>query len=89
MRGRGNVCREEIFDESLPKDVGWVADNAEDRELEHGVEVERKRRLSDADQQAGPQRSMQVYAHAILICRKSLSEDVRRYAEDRALQRLR
>jgi len=70
VRGRGNVRREEIFEKSLPKNVGWVADNAEDGKLEDRIKVERER-------------------CAILICRKSLSEDVGRYAEKRALQRLR
>jgi hypothetical protein len=58
VRGRGNVRREEIFEKSLPKDVGWVADNAEDSKLEDRTKVERIGRLSDAGQQAGPQKSM-------------------------------
>jgi hypothetical protein len=45
VRGRGNVCREKIFEKPLPEDIGWIADNAKDSELEDGVEVERKRRL--------------------------------------------
>jgi hypothetical protein len=58
VRGRGNVRREEIFEKSLPKDVGWVADNAEDSKLEDRTKVERIGRLSDAGQQAGPHKSM-------------------------------
>jgi hypothetical protein len=42
----------------LPKNVGWVADNAEDGKLEDRIKVERERRLTDAGQQAGPQKSM-------------------------------
>ena len=58
MRGRGNVRREEIFEKSLPKNVGWVADNAEDGKLEDRIKVESERCLADAGQQAGPQKSM-------------------------------
>lgn len=42
----------------MPKNVGWVADNAEDGKLEDRIKVERERCLADAGQQAGPQKSM-------------------------------
>lgn len=45
VRGRGDVGGEKVFEESLPEDVRWVADDAEYGKLEDLVDVQRERRL--------------------------------------------
>lgn len=39
---RGDICREEVLEEALPEDIRWVANDAENGELEDLVDVERK-----------------------------------------------
>lgn len=42
MRGRRDICREEVFEKTLPEDVWRVADNAEYCEFKDLVDIERE-----------------------------------------------
>lgn len=68
VRGRGDVGGEEVFEESLPEDVRWVADDAEYGEPENLVDVQRKRRLCRYRSAGRVLEARKDVAHVILVC---------------------
>lgn len=89
MRGRLDICREDVLEKTLPEDVWWVADNAEYGKFKDLTDVERKGRLYRCVSACKAYIMIQDSAHAIFIRRKALRKNVRRYAKHNALHRLR